>query len=272
MMSTASTIFSRWSLPNGQSVLIAGRFVPLMILAAWMMTACTHFFSPDMQRDEAAEQIVAKLKQTNADLVQFKCIGEIRISGPGQPVKSLRAAMAGKLADHLRIDMFAPFGGAAGTVASDGKHLFLVMHRSREYHKKRFGDGSLQRFIKMDLTVGDLLEFMVGRIPVADELLPRLMPSEEKIGTHLHLIDRWGRTRQRISIDAAGRPFRAVWYDTGGQPLFTLTVSGDQVIDGFVLPAQIDLSAASGQQVSIILDRYEANALLDDDLFAPAPI
>ncbi|MDX2452009.1 hypothetical protein [Desulfosarcina sp.] len=236
-----------------------------------MPSACTRFSPPDIQRDMAAEQMVAGLRLTNADLTRFKCVGKIILSGPNQPAQTFRAALAGQLTDRLRIDMFAPFGGSAGTVSSDGKHLFLVMHPSREYYKRRFGSGSLEPVIKINVTVGDLLELLVGRIPMDTELLPRLGVDENEVQPHLVLVDRWGRTHQRVTVDDSMHPVASEWFDGHQKPVYSLTVSGTQIIDGFVLPKRIDLSGASGERVTVILDRYEANARFDDSLFVPAP-
>jgi hypothetical protein len=108
-----------------------------LILAAWLLSACTRFLPPQGQRDLPAERMVAGLMQTNAGLTGFRCVAKITLSGPNRPTQSFRAAMAGQLTDRLRIDMFAPYGGSAGTFSSDGKHLFLVTLPSREYYKRR---------------------------------------------------------------------------------------------------------------------------------------
>jgi len=242
-----------------------------LILAAWLPSACTRFSPPDIQRDMAAEQLVAGLRLTNADLTRFKCVGKIILSGPKQPAQNFRAALAGQLTDRLRIDMFAPFGGSAGTVSSDGKHLFLVMHPSREYYKRRFGSGSLEPVIQINVTVGDLLELLVGRIPMDTELFPRLGVDENEAQPHLVLVDRWGRTHQRITVDDSMHPVASEWFDGHQNPIYSLTVTGTQIIDGFVLPKRIDLSGASGERVTVILERYDANARFDDSLFIPAP-
>jgi len=215
--------------------------------------------------------MVAGLRQTNADLTRFKCVGKMTLSGPQQPAQSFRAAMAGQLTDRLRIDMFAPFGGSAGTVSSDGKHLYLVMHTSREYYKRRFGSGSLRRMIQVNITVGDLLELLVGRIPMVEEFSARLTSDGNEAQTQLVLVDQWGRTRQRVTIDDAMHPVASVWFDSHQNPLYSLTVTGTQTVDGFVLPKRIDLSGASGERVSVTLEHYEANARFDENLFIPAP-
>jgi hypothetical protein len=238
----------------------------------WMVMACTHLPAPSMPRDPVAEQIIATLKQTNIDLIRFKCMGKITISNPKQPVQTYRSAIAGQLNDHLRIDMFAPFGGAAGTVASDGEHLFLVLHASRKYYKKRFADGSLRRFIKINLTVGDLLELLVGRIPLEDELIPRMMPAEDTEGRGVRLVDRKGKIHQEIVLDADGRLRRAQWFDDHHHQVLSLKIDGAQVSDGFVVPKRIALVDASGNTVSVTLSRYEANAMLNQHLFVPPPI
>ena len=215
--------------------------------------------------------MVAGLRLTNADLTRFKCVGKITMSSPKQPAQTFRAAMAGQLSDRLRIDMFAPFGGSAGTVSSDGKHLFLVMHPSREYYKRRFGSGSLEKMIQINVSVGDLLELLVGRIPMDAEFSPRLGADENEAQPHLVLVDRWGRTRQRVTVDDSMHPVASVWFDSHQKPVYSLTVTGTQIIDGFVLPKRIDLSGASGERVSVTLERYEANARFDESLFIPAP-
>lgn len=270
-MTTVLTYLRYRSLPDGFPSYIMGWSVLLLILAALLPTACTRFSPPDIQRDMAAEQMVARLRQTNAGLTRFKFVGKMTLSGPNRPAQSFRSAMAGQLSDCLRIDMLAPFGGSAGTVASDGEYLYLVMHPSREYYKRRFGNGSLRRMIQINVTVGDLLELLVGRIPVDAEFFARLLPDENEARTQLVLVDRWGKTRQRITVDNAMHPVRSVWLDSSQNPTYTLTVTGQQTIDGFVLPKRIELIAASGDRVSVALDRYEANAHFDESLFMLAP-
>jgi hypothetical protein len=242
------------------------------VLILVLTTACSHFGTLPLPRDPAAEKMIETLKQTNIDLIRFKCVGKITVSGPKQPAKSYRSAIAGQLNDHLRIDLFAPFGGAAGSVASDGKHLFLVMHASGKYYKKRFQNGSLSRFVKMDVTVGDLLALLVGRIPIEDERIAQSMPLEDTDHSVVGLVDRRGNTRQKIILDTDGRPLRALWFDPHGKPMLALEISGQQIIDGFLIPTQVDLSAASGQTVSIRIERYQANPSLDKTLFVLPPI
>jgi len=232
-------------------------------------TACTRFFPLDAPADAKADQLVARLKQTNTDLRRFKCVGKMALAGPDLPFRSLRAAVAGQLDDQLRIDMFAPFGGAAGTLAGDGRHLFLVMHPSREYYKKRFGSGNLHRLIQIDITVRELLELMVGRVPIDDHRSARLVAGQAGFPDRLELVDSSGRTRQRISLDESMTPRRSEWFDRHRQRTHALTFTGLQSIEGFRLPERIDLTGSKGARVTVVLERYEANAELNERLFAP---
>jgi hypothetical protein len=213
------------------------------------------------------------LKQTNAGLTRFKCIAKMTLVSPGKPVQSFRTAVAGEFPDYLRIDLFSPYGGSAGSLASDGKHLYLVMYAAHEYYKKRFGDGSLRRFVDMDITVGDLLALLVGRIPMDADYAARLMPavsgSPEKV---ILLLDRWGHTRQRITLDSTGLPVRVVWFDSRQHSTKSVTITGRQVTQGFVLPKRIDLSSAGGQRISVAVDRYTVNVRFDEGLFTLPPL
>jgi hypothetical protein len=268
-----TTVFHRrlQSLSDRFPAPVVGWSVLILTLTAWLPISCTRFSRPDVPLDVPAERMLAGLKQTNTGLTRFKCVAKITLTEPNLPAQAFRAAMAGQLTDRLRIDMFAPFGGSAGTVSSDGKHLFLVSHPSREYFKRRFGNGSLRRIIKIDVTVGDLLEILVGRIPMDAEFSARLMPEQDEAQTHLALIDRWGRIRQRIAVDESMHPVRSVWFDNNQNPIRSLMISGQRNIDGFVVPKRIDLSTTSGQRVSVAFERYEANARFDESLFILAP-
>ena len=252
--------------------LFRGAAAVFLILLALLPSACTRFYAPPIRRDMAAERLVKRLKQTNAGLVRFKCVAKLTLANPQRPLQSFRTAMAGALPDRLRIDLFAPYGGSAGAVASDGKHLFIVMYRSHEYYKKRFGNGSLRRLIDMDITVGDLLDLMVGRIPIDDGCWPHLKPAGDNSGSEIILRDRWGRTRQRIILDAAGRPARSTWFDSRQQMTFTVAFDGRQEIGGFDLPQEIDLTGAGGERVSVALVRYTVNAVLNDAIFVLPPL
>ena len=270
-MITAFSCRHHRGLSNHSFSFVTGWSAFILLMVVWLPIACTRLSPRDIQRDLAAEQMVAGLRSTNTNLTRFKCVAKIIISGPKQPLQSFRAAMAGHLSDRLRIDMFAPFGGSAGTMSSDGKHLFLVKHPSREYYKKRFGSGSLQQMIQIDLSVGDLLELLVGRIPVDTELSARLASDQHAGQSRLTMVDPWGRTRQRVVVDDSMHPASSVWFDRHQNRIYALTVDGKQTIDGFVLPRRIVLSGPSGERVSVTLDHYEVNAGFDDSLFTPAP-
>jgi len=241
------------------------------LLCIWtVLWGCAHGPAVEVQRDRAAEALVARLKATNVSLTSFKCLGKMTLADTGQPVQSFRAAMAGALSDRLRIDMVAPFGGSAGTFSSDGKHLFLVRHPSGEYYKKRYGSGSLRRLLQIDVSVVDLLELMVGRIPLSDNGSAKLIRAGEADGRQLLFVDEAGRIRQRISVDAHDNPLRSEWYDRRQRTTHTLVLEGRQVVDGYDLPRRIDLIGSKGERVTFRLERYEANVPLDDQLFAPS--
>ncbi len=247
--------------------------IRLLLLGLMVMTtACSHFFAPPPTSDPAADEIIAGLEKTNIDLRQFKCLAKLSISSPRQPVQVFRGAIAGKKPDQLRIDLFAPFGGAAAALASDGTHLFIVLHNPRKYYKKGIGDGSLKRLTKIDLTVGELLDLLVGRIPLEKDLFAQMMPDTDSNGPAVRRIDRQGRLRQEIFLDTEGRPKNAIWYDRRECQTLSCEITGRQTVAGFTLPQRIDLADASGNKVTATLRRFEANADLSPRLFVLPPI
>lgn len=258
----------RWPTPAG---LLKWSTI-VMLAAAWLPVACTRLSPSEVQPDLEAERIVASLRQANADLTRFKSVGRVRLSGPDQPAESFRAAVAGKLPSRLRIDMIAPYGGASGTFSADGRYLFLVRHASREYHKKRLGDGSLQGVLHIDVTVDEVLALLMGRIPVDDACLPRVASRDVQNGLQIDLVDRRGRICQRILTDAARRAVRAEWFDERQRPDRAVWLGGYQTVGGFTLPMQMELSGRSGERLEVEVERYEPNAGIPEAAFTPQPL
>lgn len=243
----------------------------VLVLAACLATGCTRYAAPDRPRDMAAERVAAGLMNTNAGLTRFKCVGKMTLSGPTLASQSFRAGIAGRLKDELRVDLLAPFGGSAASFAGNGTHLFFIMHASRDYYKKPFNNGSLYRFIQIDLAVGDLLEILVGRIPMDEKFSASLLPGADGSPVQLALMDRRGQTRQLITFDESRHPDRSVWFDKRQLPVRTLSIQKRQTVDGFSLPQRIDLTAVSGDRIVVTLDHCEANPDLEDRLFVLEP-
>jgi outer membrane lipoprotein-sorting protein len=250
---------------------VASSKIILCILFSIVLASCAIGTPQPDQWDIVAEKSLARAKQNNASLKRLKCIAKISLAHPGQPVRRFRAAIAGQLDDYLRIDMFAPFGGSAGTFSADGKHLFLVTHPSRDYYKKRFGKGSLHRFVQLDVTVSELLELLVGRIPANDFFSLRFIAGEGGKDDRLLLLDRWGNTEQRIFFDSNGRAHRGEWLDKEGNVTHSMALIGDRRINTFELPRQIELSNGQGGSATIILEKYDTNAVIDANIFTIHP-
>jgi hypothetical protein len=94
--------------------------------------------------------------------------------------------------------------------------------------------------------------------------------AENGPGIHLALVDHRNRIRQRITLDDRMLPVRSEWFDRDQRSVFIVTVDGRQNVAGFMLPRRIDLAGAQGARASMVLERYEANVPLDENLFVPA--
>lgn len=244
-----------------------------LLMLLLMMSGCA-FFSPPvpLPPDPVAEAIIRDLQETNAHLFQFKGIGQIRIFLPEEPVQVFRVAIAGQMTDHLRIDLLSPVGGSAATFSSNGRHVFLIRQTPPvEYHKKKARSGLLRRLTGIDIEVSDLLELIVGRIPVAPECTAHMAADGISSGEAVELVDKKGRVRQRIVVAADGKPVEAVWFDTGQKPVYTVHRLGEKNVSGFVFPQRIELFTPDEHRLVVSLDRYFPDAPMDVDLFNPPP-
>jgi len=231
-----------------------------------LMSGCALF--PRPTPEPAAQRVVERLNGHNAGLNSFKTVGRLTLSGNGGSAQSHRVAVAGQLPGKLRIDLLAPIGGSAASLACDGRHLFAVRHATGEYHQWPAGSASLKQFLGMPVTVADLLAFMTGRIALEKGRFPHLVPAHDGTMEQLLLNDRYGRVRQRVAIDADGRPVTAAWNDADGQTTLMLAMHAEsEDADGYSLPRQIELHSPSGPRLTITLDRYMANPPIDSALF-----
>lgn len=240
----------------------------LIFLLLCTASGCTYLTPPPIIPDPNAEMLVAALKTVNVDLKQFKCVAKIGMLSPNQPVQAFRGALACQLPDRLRIDLFAPFGGTAASLSSDGDCLYIVLHGPRKYYKRSVGNGSLKRLIKIDFTIEGLLTLLVGRIPIDNGLIAQMATDSPGV----RLVDKRGRLRQRIALDTDGHPRNVIWYDSYNRQTLSCEMDGKQAIDGFTLPKKIVLVDASGIEVSVSISRYDVNTLFAPGLFVLPPI
>lgn len=241
----------------------------VLALVGWVC-GCSRLPLPES--DPAAQSAFDRLAAYNVGLDRFKAVGRLILVESNGLRQSYRIAAAGLLPGNLRIDLLAPFGGSAMSVACDGRHLFAVRHAPREYHRWSTGNCSLKRFVGMSLNVSDVLALMTGRVPLEEERSARFEPATQDAPATLRLYDRRGRLRQQIAMDTAGRPVSSVWKDGDGRTVLSLTMTGEQIVDGFSLPRRIAVNAASGQRLDISLSRYMVNPDLDSSLFVLEPI
>ena len=237
------------------------------LLTMCLPVACSHLIAPTIPKDVKAEKIVSEVVQGNTALTGFTCVAKIVLAIPDQPVRSFRCAIAGRQNNRLRMDLLTPFGGSSATIASDGSHLFADIRSSGEFYKRRIGEGDLSRFAGIDLTVGELLNFLMGRVPVDTTHVARMVQGTTMGRIQVELIDRRTIVRQRITVDEAYRPIEAQWLDERKTPTRTLTFSGTMTTDGFVLPETIQLTAASGMRITLSIQRYKPNAAISDGIF-----
>ena len=249
-------------------VVLFSSMVMGMMAGVW---GCTGL--PRPEADPATQRTIERLTKQNTGLKGFKAIGRIAFAEGGQPIQSYRFAAAGRLPEKLRIDLLAPFGGSAASVASDGRHLFVVRHPSRQFKRWSLGRGSLQRFVGLPIRIKDLLTLMTGKIPLYEGYVAHTaMSPNGDDAIVLQIADRGGRLRQSVTMDERGRPVEAVWYDAQGRQTMALEMDGEIVVDGHVLPRQINLGATAGGCLTISFDRYMANPQTPDELFTLTPI
>jgi outer membrane biogenesis lipoprotein LolB len=229
-------------------------------LAAFLLSACS--FLPPRKPTPEADALLARLIDANQDLMDFKGIGNLKLTHEGQ-VQSARLAFAGSIPAKLRLDVMGSPGQHLASLASDGKWFYMLFYQEDRFYKQRVSDSALERLVALPVTVLDILDILAGRVPIRTHRTADLMDNRKGNGYILELKSQWGRTRQRIFVD--DRREAVVGYEIvndNGSLAYRVDIIESQIVDGHRVPKLLAIADDKDERLDLKVERFWANVAI----------
>ena len=213
-----------------------------------------------------AESMLASVLAVNANLESTKGIGRVKLQLDGQ-LDIFRAAWIGKQPDRLLLTVLSPTMQPVSSFSCDGERIYLLSYYDNKLHSWRATENGFKRIVGIDITVGDLLDLISGRLPVRETESVRLVESADS--GPLLVLDGKGKTCiETISLDTDRTTVREFERrERGGKLLFRVLFEKLKETDGFRLPESLTVQDDNGNMIHIAIERTWVNPELTDDQF-----
>jgi outer membrane biogenesis lipoprotein LolB len=235
------------------------RMAAIALATVFLLPACS-MVSPKKSNPQA-EAMLTRLSQANQNLLDFKGIGNLKLSHAGQ-IQSGRLAFAGSIPAKLRLDVMGSPGQHLATLASDGKWFYMLFHDENRFYKQRASDSALERLVSLPVTISDIIDILAGRVPIRTHGAAFLLDGQ-KGGHILELKNPWGRTRQRIFIHGSQKEVSGYEVvNENGSLAYRVEFIESQVIDGHRVPKVLVISDDRNERLDLKVERFWANAAI----------
>lgn len=221
-----------------------------------------------VQPTPAATQLFSSLMSVNRSLLTFKALGTVSLVQKGR-LQKFRGAWAAAGPDKLRLQLFGPAGQPVFSIASDGRHYYLLSAEKEGVVKQRVADTGLKRYIEIPIGVPALFSLFCGR-PAVDGAKPpiALLEKDALQATALVLLESSGESVDTIHLNEAATAIREITRATPeGEPVWRAVLENEKVVDTYRLPGRITLFAENEVTVRIDVERFWANPALPQDIF-----
>ncbi len=248
----------------------------IILISCFFFFSCSNAFertskSRPGRLTEEPIHLLSKIQNTNSNLKTFKGIGSIHF-GTGAQRQKARAAWVGAMNAKLRIEILSISGQPAASLANDGKWLYLHLHQKRRFHKKHSTGSNLKAFFSIPVESQDVVDLLAGRVPIRSHHQVSIVANPSQEGYILILSKRWRGEIERIYLDKEkSRIDKIEILGNQGSIAYRVHFEGRQIVDGFVIPASLDITNTQGDRLKIEIERFWTNVAVSPSMFVLNP-
>jgi outer membrane biogenesis lipoprotein LolB len=246
------------------------------VCLAFVLSACSAVNRlPPNERSTAQLEAQAALQQlalTNASLSSFKGLGRIKLWDTDRPPSSERVAWIASAPEKLGIVVLAA-GRPVVRVAADGQFIYMVDLRDPvgSYVKMRTSDASLDRLIRMPITVTDIIAILAGRTPIRDHS-DAFLQKDRQTEQWLLVIEHWWQVVEKIYLSADRKDVRRMEvFGAGGKVLYRVEFEEMQNVMGYRVPRRLHLSDDAGNGVQLDIEQFLTDVPVTSTMFILPP-
>ncbi len=219
-----------------------------------------------------AQAVLQRLALTNASLSSFKGLGRIKLWDADRPPMSERVAWIVSAPEKLGVVVLAA-GRPVVRVAADGRFIYMVDLRDPvgSYVKMRASDASLERLVRMPVTVTDIIAILAGRTPIRDHSRAFLQ-KDRQTEQWLLVIENWWHVVEKIYLSADRKDvLRVEFFGAGEKVLYRVDYEEMQNVAGYRIPRRLSLSDDAGSGVQLDIEQFLTDVPVTSSMFVLPP-
>ena len=270
----------------------------ILFICIFFISACTslsHRISEEPKEfhsSSEAKAIISTLRSQNHTLKTTKGVGKITFL---EKETSARIAWIVSTPDKIRITLSSVSGHPMISAAIDGQWFYLFSHATGDFYKKRPTNFNMKRFFSISIKSEDIVNILLGRIPVAEYDSVGLMEDRSikgrpvnnsksvevsslnkdikgnKNGLVLLLKNKWGNVREKIYLNDRLDAHKIEMFDSTGALMYRLELIRMQEIKSYRVPYRLKVSNDNGMGFQLDLDRYWTEAAVSPSVFTLTP-
>lgn len=270
----------------------------ILFICIFFISACTSLShriseeSKEFRSPSEAKAIISILKSQNHKLKTIKGVGRITFL---EKEMTTRIAWVASTPDKIRITLSSVSGHPMISAASDGQWFYFVSHASGDFYKKRPTNFNMKRFFSISIKSEDLVNILLGRIPVIEYDSTDLMEDRSlkgrsgkdfesvevsslnkdiignKNSSVLLLKNKWGNVIEKIYLNDRQDAHKIEMFDSTGALVYRVELIKMQEIKSYRVPYRLKVLNDDGAGFQLDLDRYWADASVSPSVFTLTP-
>ncbi|MGB5992626.1 MAG: hypothetical protein WBG61_09910 [Desulfobacterales bacterium] len=270
----------------------------ILFICIFFISACTSLShriseeSKEFRSPSEAKAIISILKSQNHKLKTIKGVGRITFL---EKEMATRIAWVASTPDKIRITLSSVSGHPMISAASDGQWFYFVSHASGDFYKKRPTNFNMKRFFSISIKSEDLVNILLGRIPVVEYDSTDLMEDRSlkgrsgkdfesvevsslnkdiignKNSSVLLLKNKWGNVIEKIYLNDRQDAHKIEMFDSTGALVYRVELIKMQEIKSYRVPYRLKVLNDDGAGFQLDLDRYWADASVSPSVFTLTP-
>jgi len=270
----------------------------ILFICIFFISGCTSLShriseeSKEFHSSSEARAIISILISQNHTLKTIKGVGKITFL---EKESTTRIAWVASTPDKIRITLSSVSGHPMISAASDGQWFYIFSHATGEFYKQRPTNFNMKRFFSISIKSEDIVNVLLGRIPVVEYDSVGLMEDRSikgrpvnnsksvevssfnedikgsKNGSVLFLKNKWGNVREKIYLNDRLDAHKIEMFDSTGALVYRLEFIRMQKIKSCLVPSRLKVSNEDGAGFQLDLDRYWADAEVSPSVFTLTP-
>jgi len=270
----------------------------ILFICIFFISGCTGLShriseeSKEFHSSSEAKEIISILVSQNHTLKTIKGVGKITFL---EKEITTRIAWVASAPDKIRITLSSVSGHPMISASTDGQWFYFFSHATGDFYKKRPTNFNMKRFFSVSIKSEDIVNILLGRIPVVEYDSVGLMEDRSikglsainsksvevsslnkdikgnKNSSVLLLKNKWGNVREKIYLNDRQDAHKVEMFDSTGALVYRLELIRMQEIQSYRVPYRLKVSNDDGMGFQLDLDRYWADAAVSPSVFTLAP-